>query len=88
MSKTTDWPRGEVVDHPTPGKAWVTVPHRNDIAGDWIEIDLPASFPEVRGYCPCCGAQSLFLGAGGYVTCSRQECSQPDAASMMLERSR
>ncbi|MFE2017569.1 hypothetical protein ACFW9O_05865 [Streptomyces sp. NPDC059499] len=40
----------------------------------------------VRGCCPACGQPSLFLGAGGYVTCRRLECPQPDAASTLLER--
>lgn len=43
------------------------------------------AFPQVQGKCPACGWGSLFLGDGGYVTCSRIECSQPDAASCLLE---
>lgn len=43
------------------------------------------NFPSVQGRCPSCGATSLFLGAGGYVTCSRATCSAPDAASTLLE---
>ncbi|MER7813830.1 hypothetical protein [Streptomyces sp. NPDC096153] len=41
---------------------------------------------DVQGRCPACGKTSLFLGAGGYVTCSRLECPEPDAASTLLER--
>jgi hypothetical protein len=42
---------------------------------------------QVQGYCPMgCGA-TLFLGAGGYVTCSWSKCPRPDAASdILLER--
>jgi len=40
--------------------------------------------PNVQGYCPACGADSLFLAAGGYVTCSIQECPEPDAATSLL----
>jgi hypothetical protein len=40
----------------------------------------------VQGLCPSCGGQSLLLGSGGYVTCSRIECYEPDAASTLLER--
>lgn len=44
------------------------------------------SLPVVRGICPACGAKSLFLGNGGYVTCGIIRCPQPDAASTVLER--
>ena len=38
----------------------------------------------VVGYCPACGGSSLFLGSGGYVTCSRVDCPRPDDASDIL----
>ena len=41
---------------------------------------------QVQGICPACGSKSLFLGDGGYVTCSWVECKQPDAATELLER--
>jgi len=41
--------------------------------------------PVVKGRCPACGGESLFLGDGGYVTCSRIDCTHPDAATSMLE---
>lgn len=47
---------------------------------------IAAPFPTVQGRCPACGWTSLFLGSGGYVTCARAECPQPDAASTLLER--
>lgn len=47
---------------------------------------LAAGLPLVKGRCPACGHASLFLGSGGYVTCSIAECREPDAASTMLER--
>ena len=43
------------------------------------------TFPTVQGHCPACGATSLFLGAGGYITCARIDCPQPDAATTLLE---
>lgn len=43
-------------------------------------------YPRVRGYCPACRGESLFLGEGGYVTCARLDCPEPDAASSLLER--
>lgn len=38
----------------------------------------------IRGHCPACGWASLFVGEGGYLTCSRLECPQPDAAHRIL----
>jgi hypothetical protein len=46
----------------------------------------PDPNPVVRGYCPACRGESLFLGNGGYVTCSRLDCPDPDAATRILER--
>ena len=40
--------------------------------------------PLVQGKCPACGAASLFLGSGGYVTCSILRCKAPGSASDML----
>lgn len=42
-------------------------------------------YRSVAGRCPACGNESLFLGDGGYVTCSRAECPNPAAASELLE---
>ena len=39
----------------------------------------------VVGYCPACGGSSLFLGDGGYVTCSRSDCPNRSAASDILD---
>ena len=39
----------------------------------------------VVGYCPACGGSSLFLGDGGYDTCSRSDCPNPAAASDILD---
>lgn len=43
-----------------------------------------AAHPLVQGRCPACGGSSLFLGSGGYLTCARLECPQPDAATEVL----
>nr|WP_281364772.1 DUF6085 family protein [Streptomyces typhae] len=40
--------------------------------------------PHVQGRCPACGAAGLFLGNGGYITCSVIDCPQPDAATEVL----
>jgi hypothetical protein len=39
----------------------------------------------VRGHCPMGCGETLFLGSGGYVTCSLIGCPEPDAASTLLE---
>lgn len=39
---------------------------------------------KVTGYCPMGCGPTLFLGAGGYVTCSRDVCPHPVAASEIL----
>ncbi|MFJ4418246.1 DUF6085 family protein [Streptomyces sp. NPDC088925] len=51
-------------------------------------MSAPDPHPTVRGYCPACGRESLFLGSGGYVTCARLDCPTPDAASTLLEQRR
>jgi hypothetical protein len=45
----------------------------------------PGGFPDVQGRCPACGGESLFVGSGGYITCRRIECPEPDAATTLLE---
>lgn len=47
---------------------------------------LAVGLPLVKGRCPACGTAGLFLGDGGYVTCSLIGCPEPDAASSVLER--
>lgn len=40
--------------------------------------------PRVRGYCPQCRGETLFLGNNGYVTCSVIGCKDPGAAHDLL----
>lgn len=47
---------------------------------------MPDLHPTVQGRCPACGGESLFLGSGGYVTCARMECPDPEAATRILEQ--
>jgi hypothetical protein len=54
-------------------------------------VDLPAStapaaanHPLVQGRCPACRGASLFLGNGGYLTCSRLNCPDPCAGDKLL----
>jgi len=39
----------------------------------------------VQGFCPMGCGKTLFLGDGGYVTCSWIECPEPDAVSTILD---
>lgn len=41
-------------------------------------------WPKVQGRCLACGYEHLFLGSGGYVTCSWSECPRPDLMSDLL----
>lgn len=43
---------------------------------------------DVRGVCPACGTALLFLGDGGYLTCSLHDCPDPGAADRLLQNSR
>jgi len=43
-----------------------------------------AGYPKVQGRCPACGSTTLFLGSGGYVTCSLLGCSDPCSADKFL----
>lgn len=52
-----------------------------------MNINEQVGNPRVRGYCPSCKSQSLFLGNDGYVTCSRigrNGCQDPAAAHDLL----
>lgn len=42
-------------------------------------------FPEVKGYCPMGCGSTLFLGEGGFVTCSWINCPDPETVSKILE---
>lgn len=39
---------------------------------------------KVAGHCPMGCGPTLFLGSGGYITCSLDVCPQPDAAADIL----
>jgi hypothetical protein len=43
-----------------------------------------ASYPAVQGRCPACNQRSLFLAAGGYITCASLRCNDPCAAGELL----
>lgn len=42
---------------------------------------------KVVGFCPMGCGQTLFLGSGGYVTCSWAECPNPSAVADLLDDS-
>ncbi len=43
------------------------------------------AFPKVAGWCPMGCGETLFLGSGGYVTCSYITCPCPDAVATILD---
>jgi hypothetical protein len=45
------------------------------------------SYPQIQGHCPACGGTSLFVAEGGYITCSRIDCAEPDAVASILDDS-
>jgi hypothetical protein len=47
---------------------------------------LAAGLPLIKGNCPACRRASLFLGTGGYPTCANADCTEPDAATTVLEQ--
>lgn len=49
-----------------------------------VQSGVGEGWPRVEGKCPGCGSASLFVGLGGYVTCSRLDCPSPCAASVAL----
>lgn len=51
-------------------------------------FDRQVGNPDVRGRCPACGHDSLFLGSNGYVTCGWIGCSAPGAATDWLGKQR
>lgn len=58
----------------------------SDVSSDveTIRHGVGEGFPRVRGKCPMGCGETLFLGAGGYVTCSYLPCPNPGAASDRL----
>lgn len=76
------WPDGDSVMHADAAQL-------RRLAGEALPSStapLAAGLPLVKGHCPACGTAGLFLGHGGYVTCSRIDCPEPDAASTVLEQ--
>lgn len=47
---------------------------------------FPHGFQRVQGRCPACRMSALFLGDGGYVTCGNLQCTNPCAATELLEQ--
>lgn len=51
-----------------------------------VQSGVAEGWPRVEGRCPSCGSSSLFVGLGGFVTCSRLDCADPTAVSDLLQR--
>lgn len=44
-----------------------------------------SGFVDVSGYCPMGCGRTLFLGSGGFVTCSWHKCPNPTAVTDLLD---
>lgn len=54
-------------------------------------LHAPATKEHISDRCPSCGHQSLFIGSGGWLTCSWIECRQPSvgrAVAALLDADR
>lgn len=60
------WPEGEAT----------TIRERTTLPPDGV-TPSPAEKATIRDPCPACGAQSLFLGEGGWLTCGVVGCKSP-----------
>jgi hypothetical protein len=49
-----------------------------------VSGDVQVGHPLVQGFCPMGCGSTLFLGSGGYVTCSRDKCPDSYAAADVL----
>ena len=70
------------------GECAVTCKAVLDAVANTIGKGRAAAHPLVQGRCPACNGSSLFLGTGGYVTCSRLDCPNPTLADDQLHRGR
>ncbi|MFD7093363.1 DUF6085 family protein [Streptomyces xanthophaeus] len=59
---------------------------REQASREYAARRTAAPLPDVQGRCPACRATSLFLADGGYVTCSRIDCPDPEAVTKVLEQ--
>jgi hypothetical protein len=62
-------------------------PYQSGVVHARLRDAEPRPTPVIRvaGFCPMgCGA-TLFVGEGGYITCSWVECPRPDAVAEILE---
>lgn len=46
--------------------------------------DRIGKYPQIEGRCFACGGQTLFVGEGGYITCSYLSCPNPSAVNQVL----
>lgn len=51
-----------------------------------VEHGVATGYPWIKGRCPACRWASLFVGAGGFLTCGNLRCPDPMAAGNLLER--
>lgn len=51
-----------------------------------VKRGLGEGLPFIQGYCPACGWRGLFVGSGGYITCSQIDCPDPGAVTDLLAK--
>lgn len=44
----------------------------------------PPPMQDIQGRCPACGLATLFVGDGGYITCSNIDCPRPDLVTELI----
>ncbi len=49
-----------------------------------IKQGLAMGYPWVKGICPACHGNTLFVGDGGHITCSYIPCPDPGAVDKLL----
>lgn len=57
--------------------------------GGWREDNTSDELKDkwIKGVkCPACNVESLFVGSGGYITCSRLDCPNPDYAEAFTQK--
>lgn len=50
------------------------------------DYDATQNYPRVQGECPMGCGSTLFVGAGGWITCSYIQCPDPTRVSDMLPK--
>jgi hypothetical protein len=79
-----DWTTKQATAERRPVGSWIRNLVEDFRAGKLVTLESNL-WPDVKGRCPSCQRETLFLAEGGYVTCRVLGCVEPDAASTLLE---